>query len=518
MNRLKVNEQQTILLLGSHGWSHRKIAREVGVNRGTVARYLHLATAKPAISTPGSDGPCDPKPAISTPGSGQGEEAKPAISTPGSPAGRQSLCAPYRAEIETWLGAGLSGQRIYQDLVAEHGFTGSYQAVKRFVRQLGRTLDPPFRRMECRPGEQVQIDFGQGAWVVDGGKRHRPHLFRAVLSQSRKGYSEVVWRQTTESFVRCLENAFRFFGGVTKTTVIDNLKAGVLQADWYDPDLNPKLRSFADHYGTAILPTKPAVPRHKGKIEAGVKYVQDNALKGRTFTSLAEQNLYLTRWERSVADTRIHGTVRQQVGKLFETVERPALLPLPASLFPSFHEVQRSVHRDGHVEFEKAYYSAPPEYVGRQVWLRAETRLIRLFNSRMQLIGTHVRVDAGQFATAAEHIHPHKRHPIERGADYLLQRCQLVGANCGAWATAVLRNRGPYQLRVLQGLLHLAKEHPSAQLERATGLALHHGAFRLQDLRRLLEGGQKVVQLDFLQAHPLIRDLQAYRVEAFSSP
>ena len=115
---------------------------------------------------------------------------------------------------EAAVSVGLSAQRIYQDLVGEHGFTGSYQAVKRFVRQLRESQPVPFVRMEVEPGMEAQVDFGQGAWVMVDGKRKRPHLFRIVLSHSRKGYSEVVWRQTTESFIRCLENAFRYFGGV----------------------------------------------------------------------------------------------------------------------------------------------------------------------------------------------------------------------------------------------------------------------------------------------------------------
>ena len=139
---------------------------------------------------------------------------------------------------------------------------------------------------------------GQGAWVTREGKRPRTHLFRCVLSHSRKGDTEAVWRQTTESFIRCLENAFRHFGGVTATVVIDNLKAGVIQADWFDPTLNPKLEEFARHYGTVVLPTKPAMPRHKGKVEAGVKYAQNNAVKGRSFASLTGQNLFLSDWEK----------------------------------------------------------------------------------------------------------------------------------------------------------------------------------------------------------------------------
>ena len=93
--------------------------------------------------------------------------------------------------------------------------------------------------------------------MVDG-KRKRPHLFRVVLSHSRKGYSEVVWRQTTENFIRCLENGYRHFGGVPKNTVIDNLRAAVTRADWYDPEINPKVAEFCRHYGTVMMPTRPA--------------------------------------------------------------------------------------------------------------------------------------------------------------------------------------------------------------------------------------------------------------------
>ena len=105
-------------------------------------------------------------------------------------------------------------------------------------------VELPFRRMEVEPGQELQVDFGQGAWVIENEKRRRPHLFRVVLSHSRKGYSEAVWRQTTESFIRCLENAFRHFGGVTRTVVIDNLRAAVSRADWFDPELKPKVVSF----------------------------------------------------------------------------------------------------------------------------------------------------------------------------------------------------------------------------------------------------------------------------------
>lgn len=243
-------------------------------------------------------------------------------------------------------------------------------------------VELPFRRLECAPGEECQVDFGCGAPLVGpDGKRQRTHVFRIVLSHSRKAYSEVVTRQTTDAFLMCLENAFHHFGGVPRTVILDNLKAAVAKADWFDPELNPKIEAFAQHYGTVILPTKPRTPRHKGKVERSVDYVQENALKGRSFPCLEDENRFLLDWEQNVADTRIHGTTRRQVQALFVQAEKPALLPLPAERFANFREAQRTVHRDGHIEVDKAYYSVPPEYLGRRVWARWDGRLVRMFNS-----------------------------------------------------------------------------------------------------------------------------------------
>ncbi len=501
MYQLKVNQQQSIIALHQQGWSGRRIARELGLDRGTVGKYLAGDSKSATNPQTGSDEADRSKPATN-----------PQTGSTAAP-GPASLCEPWREQIEAGLAQGLSIQRIYQDLVAGQHFAGSYFAVRRFVLRYVGPEGLPFRRMECAPAQELQVDFGLGGWVMQEGKRRRPHLFRAVLSHSRKGYSEAVWRQTSESFIRCLENAFRSFGGVTATVVIDNLKAGVIQADWYDPELNPKLEEFARHYGTVILPTKPVMPRHKGKVESGVKYAQNNAVKGRTFESLTAQNAYLVDWEKSVADTRIHGTTRRQVGNLFEAVERPALQPLPASLFPVFEEARRTVHRDGYVEFKRAYYSVPPEYVGREVWVRLETRLLRLYNVRREQIALHALAEPGKFTTDPAHLHSRKRHIIERGADYLLDRCRMIGPSTGTWAEAMHQTRGPQSLRVMQGLLHLAGKHPAAELEKAARVATHHGTWRLRDLKRLLALPGNVVQMDFLESHPLIRSLEAYRIE-----
>ncbi len=496
-NQISMVKKHDILTLYTHGFSQRQIARKLSVHRQTVSRYIHLSQE-------------ESKSTIVPPGSAADENSKSTISPAGS-SGRKSTCEPFRSIIDEKLRAGLSAQRIWQDIHYEHGFSGSYDSVKRFVRRLEGSIPLPFRRMECSPGEEVQVDFGKGALIrMPNGKKRRPHIFRIVLSFSRKAYSQAVWHQDTDTFIRCMENAFRYFGGVPKTVVIDNLKAAVINADWYDPEVHPKLQAFANHYGTVILPAKPYTPRHKGKVESGVKYVQNNGLAGHEFDSLAEQNRHLENWEKNIADTRIHGTTRQQVGAYFEKHERLALSALPPCNFPSFQEAKRKVHRDGHIAVEHAFYSVPPEYLGRELWVRYDTRTVRIFNERFEQIALHAKADPGRRRTDMNHISSKKISGVERGAEYLLRKIECIGEHSERWSKAMLIERGIAGVRVLQGLISLANKHRAGEIERACETALRQGCFRLRPLRQLLRHGSKQQELPFMQDHPVIRDLAEY--------
>lgn len=521
-NQLKMAIVQAILSLHAQGWSQRAIAKRLEVHRETVSRHVRLAAGGPKPATlhggPGIEGASPPpsaggdsKPA--TMHAGNRPPAEPASSSQPEPAAESPrYCDPWRETILTKRAFGLTAQRIYQDLVAEQGFARSYSTVQRYVRRLEAAQSLPFRRLECGPGEEAQVDFGVGAPIVaEDGKRRKTHVLRIVLSHSRKAYSEAVDRQTTENFIRCLENAFAHFGGLPQALVIDNLKAAVTTADWYDPELNPKLRAFADHYGVAILPTRPRTPRHKGKVERGVGYVQSNALKGRTFDSLAAQNDFLLQWEASVADCRIHGTTRRQVGLVFRESEQRALRPLPPERFPLFHEAQRIVHRDGHVSVERSYYSVPVEYLTRTVWVRWDARLVRIFNHRLQQVAVHARQPPGKFSTHGAHIATEKINGVERGAAWLLMKASGIGPHAEAWAAAMLQRRGVEGLRVLQGLSALAGKHGSSAVDAACGVAQSYAAYRLRTVRELVKRqAPPQVEFEFLAAHPLIRDLADY--------
>ncbi len=520
-NVLKVQEQDSITHLAAAGWSIRRIARQLDLDRKTVRRYLRgdgsptglgAASKSPPISTAGSAEASDPKSPALTVGSVPLPEVVAApLEARRSEPGRPGRCDAHAEFIAAKLASGLTAQRIYQDLVAEAGFSGSYESVKRFVRRLRRADPQRVWRVEVEPGEEAQVDFGTGAWVIDpaSGRRRRPWVLRVVLSFSRKAYSEAFFRQDTEHFIRGLENAWRAFGGVPRTVNLDNLKAAVLHADWADPDLNPKLASFARHYGFAVLPCRPRTPEHKGKTENGIGYVKKNALHGRSFPSLAAHNEHLAGWERTIADQRIHGTTRQQVSVRFATREQAALLPLPPNLFPVFHEARRGVHRDSYIEVERAYYSVPPEYIQRDVWARWDTREVRVFNERWEQIALHRRLERGQFSECLGLGGGHGS--LERQLAYWQGRAAALGEPCGQWAAGVLERKGPIGLRTLMGLISLADTHPFRALNDACQRALAHGAWRLRDLRTLLDTTSAAqLPLPFQSHHPLIRNLAEY--------
>lgn len=529
--------QKAIQALWERGYSERKIARELGIHRNTVKNYLPTqAPAEARVPPTELDSKCttqDPNP---PPGSGPSESGKTeperraergsecatedaeanaaelSQTKPAKPAkpGPKSECEDFREIIEEKIEAELQAKRIWQDLVDDHGFKHSYSSVKRFVSRLKTSQPKRIWRLECAPGEEAQIDYGTIRLEIDG-KRRKIHLLRVSLSHSRKAYSEAMPRQDTESFIRGIENAFRCFGGVPQLLVLDNLKAGVLKPDIYDPELNPKFEAFCEHYQAAALPTRPRTPEHKGKVENGIGYLKESAVKAKSFTGLDDLNRHLRHWESQVADKRIHGTTKRQVGSHFEQVERSALQDLPPSFFPSFVEAKRKVHRDSFIEFERAYYEVPPEYIARELWVRSDGKLVRLFNTRMDQIVVHPKLDPGQFSktlgcggcpsTVTESLR-HWEH-----------RLGEIGSEAGLWAKGLVLHRKAQGLRLMMGVVHqLLPRHGSEALNAACAQARLHGHYRMHQLKSWLENPAQQQQqaFEFLSEDEVIRDLEVY--------
>jgi len=369
-NVLNEDKKQQVIALGKLGWSLRRIQHETGVRRETASGYLRAAgitlrptgwpsTAKPAMQVT-TDSALVPK---------REPVAEPASGLPSRPSrtSSPSTCEPYRGAIEFALSQGRNAMAIWQDLVDQNGFAGSYQSVKRFVRRLRGSQTREAHPVIVTPlGEESQVDYGSGPMVRDplSGKYRRTRLFVMTLGNSRKAVRLLVFRSSTRTWAELHEKAFRRLGGATKVVILDNLREGVLTPDIYDPELNPLYRDVLAHYGAVAITCKVADPNRKGKVESGVGHSQKTPLKGRRFESLEEAQAFLDHWEERWGDTRIHGTTKRQVAAMFAE-ERPALLPLPLEPFRYYQFGERTVHLDGCVEVEAAYYGAPPGWIGR---------------------------------------------------------------------------------------------------------------------------------------------------------
>jgi transposase len=500
-NVLGKEKREQILALGRLGWSLRRIEAETGIRRETASAYLKAAGLD--VRRPGRWGrPSPAKPAKQT-------STDPLAWPP--PPGRSpqaSACEPYRELIERAVEQRRPAMAIWQDLLDDHGFPARYASVQRFVKQLReRWVAEAHPRIETAPGEEGQVDYGDGPMVRDPKTRkyRRTRLFVFTLGFSRKCVRFLVWKSSSRVWAELHERAFRRLGGATRTVVLDNLKEGVLRADVYDPTLNPLYRDVLAHYGVTALPCRVKHPDRKGKVESGIGHAQGK-LRGLRFESLEEAQAYLDRWEERWADTRIHGTTKRQVAAMFAE-EKPALLPLPVEPFRYYAFGERTVHLDGAIEVERAYYHLPPGWLGRRVDVRWDRLHVRILDPRSgALLREYVRQKPGG-RRMQEEDRPKTTPPPTQA---LLTRAEYAGRHIGALCRAIYRREEQPGIRRIQGVLALARKHGAAAVDEicAEALALNLPTYRF--VRQAVER-RPALPLTLKQIDPLIRELTHYR-------
>jgi transposase len=532
-NVLDDTTQQQILALGRLSWTLSRIQQTTGVRRETISGYLKAAgipvrgrgrpsesKPKPAISGVEVSTDLGPsKPAISEAVSADSRPPNPAtgaeVSTdagalprPGR-APSASACEPYRELIVEALGRGRNAMAIWQDLVDGHGFPARYASVRRFVAAVrGRTPTEARVVIATAPGEEGQVDYGEGPMVrhPKTGKYRRTRLFVLTLGYSRKSIRLLVWQSSAQTWAELHERAFRRLGGTVHVIVLDNLKEGVLTPDVYDPALNPLYRDVLAHYGVVALPCRVGDPDRKGKVESGIGHTQKTPLQGMRFETIEEAQTYLDRWDARWADTRIHGTTKRQVAAMFAE-EQPVLGPLPCEPFRYYHFGVRTVHLDGCVEVDAAYYSAPPGWIGRRVDVQWNDLHVRLLDPKTgHLLREHLRAPRGWHRI--EDADRPSRTPAKILA--LLTAAQRVGPSVGAVADHIHGHDGAGGVRRILGLLALAKKYGPAVVEDAAKAALDLAVPTYRFLRRYLER-RPAVPLTLRQVDPLIRQLTLYR-------
>src|SRR5271166_4918368 len=544
-NVLNEEKKQQVLALGRLGWSLRRIQQATGIRRETAGAYLKAAGI--AVRPPSGWGRCKPKPANEViTDSGAAKPAIPVIPDPldpnvnpnpnpnpenlstkgktkatSKPANENevitdsavvtgpSACEPYREAIDLGLSLGRNAMAIWQDLVSEYGFASSYQSVQRFVRKRRGAQTPEARVViVTAAGQEAQVDYGTGPMVRDPDSRkyRRTRLFVMTLGCSRKSVRLLTFRSSSRIWAELHERAFRRLGGATRIVVPDNLREGVLAADIYDPRLNPLYRDVLAHYGVTALPCKVRDPDRKGKVESGVGHAQKTPLKGKKFESLEEAQAYLDHWEERWADKRIHGRTKRQVAAMFAE-EKPFLQTLPLEPFRYYQYGERTVHLDGCVEVEAAYYGAPPGWIGRKVNVQWDAMFVRLLDPKTgELLREHLRGKRGGHRIR-DADRPRRTPPQLL---QLLARAHKAGPNIGAVCDAIHARQGELGMRRILGMLQLVKQYGSAACDDACAAALELRVPEYRFVRRYLERSPQA-PLSLRQVDPLIRELNQYR-------
>ena len=493
-----MTEEETIRGLLQLGWSERRIARETGHHRATIKRLARDAAAAKAVDqevTAGSMG-----------AAADGNDARSPMVSKAAAGSSRSRCEAHRPFVEAEVTKGRNAVAIYQDLVEHHGYIGAYNAVKRFVRSLSTDSIKVSCRFETAPGQEAQVDYGEGALTkhVQTEKYRKPRLFVMSLGCSRHAFRKTVWKSSKETWCELHEEAFAYFGGATSTIRLDNLREGVIDPDIYDPELNALYADMLKHYGIVALPCRPYGPDLKGKVESAVGYTQRTALAGRRFESIEEQNTFLLRWNERWAATRIHGTTKRQVREMFEE-ERPLLRPLPSTRFEYYRTLERRAHFDGHIEVDGAYYSVPPRYVGATVIVRVGRLWLRILDPiRHECVREHTIATSKGARRTAEEDRPKQTPPL---VHKLVERVAAAGPSCGAFARANEAERGALALRTLFGLLDLLRKHAVGDVERACALALSAGTTRLRFVRTFLTADAAPPLID---QHRIIAPITTY--------
>lgn len=508
MNVLKPHLQTTIATLLAAGRSQREIERVTGIDRKTIRAYQKRLTPAAASNSPG----------VAT---GSLEQIPPGW--PPAPASMStSACEPHRTWIEAQLKLRRNAMAIYQDLVDKHGFAGAYNSVKRFVRQLRNREPEQFDRLSFLPGEEMQVDYGEGALTRVPGKDiyRRPRLFVATLRSSRRCFRRVVWKSSQQTWAELHEQAWRYFGGSCRYVVLDNLKEGVIKPDLYEPQLNVVYAATLAHYGVVADPARVRDPNRKGTVENAIGHTQATALKGRRFESLQEQNDFLEHWESKWAAQRIHGSERRQVQAMFEE-ERTHLQPLPLLGMQYFTQEQRTVCDDGCVRVDHCSYAARPARIGTKVLVRIFAQRIEIRELATQaLLRTHARAERPGTVVlpAAERVFNPSRETRR-----ILAQAAEIGPAAQRLCELLFAVEGRVGQRKLWGIVALGARYPRYLVDRACAQALDEGICSYSHAKRLTEKfvAQELEALDararsgqgelpLTQEHDLIRPAGVY--------
>ena len=471
---------EDVLRLHVRGLATRRISLATGVGKTTVIEYLRRA---------GTAGVSWPLP------EGLDEAELERLLFPPPPSKGRRIPEPDWAEIHRELKRpGVTLALLWDEYRGQHSDGYGYSAFCEHSRRWAGRLSPVMRQRHAA-GERMFVDYsGTRMAVIDPatGAPRPAEIFIAVMGASNQTYAEASWSQTLPDWIGAHTRAFGFFGAVPALVVSDNLKSGVIRACFHEPEVNRSYAEMAAHYGTAILPARPYKPRDKAKVEVAVLLVQRwiiARLRNRQFFTLEELNAAI-REEVARLNARVSrhlGAARQE---LFETIDRPAMQPLPPEPFVHADWRKASVGPDYHLRLEGHCYSVPHELIRQQLWARLTAATVEIFRGGKR-VACHRRAAPGDMGATTLNDHmpaSHRRH-AEVTPQMLRERAGRIGPATAILVDVILRDRPhPEQgFRSCLGILRLARGHGAERLEAACDRALAINARTMTSVKSILQ-------------------------------
>jgi transposase len=460
----------------------RRLAVGAGVDRKTARRYIEAAVAAGLDRDGGEEQLTDELIGVVV------EAVRPA--RPGGHGASWELLVARKGDIQSWVDKDLTVAKI-GDLLRRTGVVVPERTLQRFCVECcgaGRRK-PTVRVADPEPGRELQADFGRMGLLFDPhtGRRRVVHALVLVAVWSRHMFIWLTFTQKTDDVIAGLEAAWAFFGGIFPILIPDNLSPVVTKADPIEPRFNDTFMEYAQARGFLIDAARSGRPQDKPRVERQVPFARRRFFAGESFVDLADGRRRAETWCLSEAGMRVHGTTRLHPTEAFRTIEQALLLPAPEDPYdiPVFRSPK--VHRDHHVEMERAIYSVPGNLIGKTIRARADRTTVKLYAAG-QLIKVHPRKPPGGRSTDPEDLPTERSAYAMRDINHLINIAYGHGPAIGTYTEAVLDHPLPWtKMRQAYRLLGLVKKWGENRVEQACAKALEAEAINVNLISRMIE-------------------------------
>lgn len=446
-----IEMKYTVKTLLGKGYSQRAISRELGISRKTVKKYFE------EINTIGIQVPKIEK---------------------------DKKLDQFSQDIKQWLNQGLTGVLIQEKLLKEKSLKVSYASVSRYLKHL--KYQEVYIPLIAKPGEEGQVDFGYLGRFIKDGKVVKVWCFSMVLSHSRYSYHCLVTNQSVESFINCHIKCFEYFGAVPHTTKIDNLKAGVITPNFYEPTIQSQYAEFLEYYQCAPITARVRRGQDKGKVEAGVKYVKNNFLKRVEHNDFYRLEKELLDWTTNIANKRLHGTTKKIPINIFDASEKEAMYPLPTKRYEVYKIELRKANKYAHISFKNNLYSVPYKFIDQNLIIQYNQNILKIYKDTQQIAIHQISTKQGEFITIDEHLPLEKqRKTIE---DYR-NKAKEIGQDALFFLDCVNKQKPQSWTQVFRGVLSLKKNYDNHVINLACKRAIQYNIFEYHTVKNICLNG-----------------------------